>query len=92
MVSIVFIFIRKQHLTWADALWGAVIGIPNYFSARFMLYALGAVPAIVAYPVYNITVILLISLVGFSVFKEKLSRRKLLGMAIILAAILVLNL
>lgn len=91
IVSIITLFVKKQKFTWMDALWGALIGVPNYFSARFLLYALGQVSAIVAYPVYNISVILIISLLGFIIFKEKLSKRKLWGIGIILLAILLLN-
>lgn len=91
IVSIITLIVKKQKFTLADALWGALIGVPNYFSARFLLYALSEVSAIVAYPVYNISVILIISLLGFIIFKEKLSKRKLLGIAVILIAILLLN-
>lgn len=92
IVSIVLAGFKKQKFVMIDAFWGVLIGIPNYFSARFLLYALGKVPAIVAYPVYNITVILIVSILGFLLFKEKCSKRKLTGISIILLAILLLNL
>ena len=90
--SICLAIVKKQRFTGKDAFWGVLIGIPNYFSARFLLYALGSVPAIVAYPVYNISVILIVSVLGSLLFKESVSRRKKIGIGVILLAILLLNL
>ena len=86
------VVVKKQHFSKTDALWGVLIGVPNYFSARFLLYALGSIPAIVAYPVYNVTVILIVSVLGFLLFKERCSKRKLSGIAVILLSIVLLNL
>ena len=41
---------KKQRLTKEDLLFGILIGIPNYYSARFLLKSLSFVPAVVAYP------------------------------------------
>lgn len=87
VASIIGIVAKKQRLTAKDFLCGLCIGIPNYFSSRFLLAALSTVPAIVAYPVYNVAVILLISFIGVLLFKEKLGVRKIIGLALIVAAI-----
>lgn len=92
LASTAFVFIKKQKYTAVDIIWGVLIGIPNYFSARFLLYALSSISAIVAYPVFNVGAIMLISLMGFVLFKEKLSKRKILGLGIIILAIVLLNL
>ena len=84
--------VKKQKITIADFLCGLAIGIPNYYSTRFMLLSLSRVPAVVAYPSYSVSSIVLVALVGVIVFKEKLSRRKLLAMGVILAALVLLNL
>ena len=75
----------------ADALCGLLIGIPNYYSARFLLLALGSVPAVVAYPVYSVGTIVVISAVGVLGFREKLSVQKKWAMLLILAALVLLN-
>lgn len=85
--SIIGIFAKKQRLTVKDFLCGLCIGLPNYFSSRFLLKALATVPAIVAYPVYNVAVILLISFIGVLIFKEKMGIRKLIGLLLIICAI-----
>ena len=83
---------KKQKLTVSDVAFGLLVGVPNYFSARFLLLSLGAVPAVVAYPSYSVGTIVLIALVGRVAFGEKLSRRQMIAMGVILAALILLNL
>ena len=83
---------KRQKLAIADIAFGLLVGVPNYFSARFLLLSLSAVPAVVAYPSYSVGTIVLIALVGRAVFGEKLSRRQMIAMGVILAALVLLNL
>ena len=76
----------------ADILFGMLIGIPNYFSARFLLLALGSVDAVIAYPVYSVATLITITVVGLLCFHEKLSRKKAIALAMIVAALCLLNL
>ena len=84
--------LRKQPFTWREALWGLMIGIPNYFSARFLLLSLSDVPAVVAYPSYSVGTIVLVTLVGVLLFREKLSKRKIAALSVILVSLALLNL
>lgn len=92
MLCLVAAIIKRQGVTPADFCFGAAIGIPNYFSSRFLMLALSSVPAIVAYPVYNVATIVVISLAGVLLFREKLSRRKLVSISLIALALVLLNL
>ena len=83
---------RKQKLTAADIAFGLLVGVPNYFSARFLLLSLSAVPAVIAYPSYSVGTIVCIALVGKAFFGERLSRRQIVAMGVILAALVLLNL
>ena len=76
--------LKKQKLAAADVLFGIAI--------RFMLLSLSQVPAVVAYPSYSVSSIVLVTLVGVFAFREKLSRRKLAALGMILAALVLLNL
>ena len=84
--------IKKQKLTISDIAFGLLVGVPNYFSARFLLLSLSSVPAVIAYPTYSVGTIVLITLVGRAAFGEKLSRRQIVAMGVILAALVLLNL
>lgn len=92
LLSLGVTLIRRQKVSWKDIAFGAAIGVPNYFATRFLLLSLGSIPAVVVYPIYNVGAIVLISLAGLLLFKEKLSARKLMGMVIIIAALVLLNL
>lgn len=83
---------NRQSIAWVDFFFGLLIGIPNYFSARFMLHALNTIPAVVAYPVYSVATIVVVTLTGVLFFKEKLSRRQVIALAVIMAALVLLNL
>ena len=82
---------KKERIGKAEMLYGALIGIPNYCSARFLLKSLAHVPAVIAYPTNSVAVIVLISIGGVVFFKEKISRRQMTAMAAILAALVLLN-
>lgn len=82
---------KRQHMTAADFGFGLLIGIPNYFSARFLLYALSQVPAVIAYPTYSVGSIIAVMLVSRVVFGERLSRRQIIALVMILSALVLLN-
>lgn len=83
---------QKQRIGWREALWGALIGIPNFFSAKFLLGALERISAVVVYPTYSVATLMVITLTGVLFFKEKLRARQWVALGIILAALGLLNL
>ena len=91
-LCIVLCVVRRQRLTLPDMLFGLAISLPNYFSARFLLLSLQAVPAVVAYPSYSVGTIVLVTLAGRLLFGETFSRRKLIALGVILGALVLLNL
>lgn len=91
ILCIALAVLKGQRLTVRDAAFGLLIGVPNYFSARFLLLSLSSVPAVVAYPTYSVGTIVLITLLGRALFHEKLSRRQMLAMLVILASLILLN-
>ena len=92
VLCVLLAWAKRQKLAIADIAFGLLVGVQNYFSARFLLLSLSAVPAVVAYPSYSVGTIVLIALVGRAVFGEKLSRRQMIAMGVILAALVLLNL
>lgn len=83
--------IKRQKPALADVLFGLAIGIPNYFSARFLLLSLSEVPAMIAYPSFSVGTIVVVALAGTLCFKEKLGKRKLAALCVILVALILLN-
>ncbi len=71
---------------------GIAVGVPNYFSSYLLLAALQRLPAFLVYPVFSTGTILLVLLLSALLFRERLNRRQVLGMGLILAALVLLNL
>lgn len=91
ILSIFLVMIKKQKFTKAELLCGAMLGVPNYFSARFLLKALGELSAVVVYPTFSIGTIAVITLTGMIVFKEKLTKLQMFAIALIAIAVVLLN-
>lgn len=79
---------RPGKREWA---YGLLIGIPNFFSAKFMLAALKTVPAVIVYPVCSVGTILVVTMAGVLLFKERLEKRQWVALALILVALVLLN-
>lgn len=71
---------------------GTAVGIPNYFSSALLLKALSGIPAFIAYPVFSTGAILLVTFVSVLFLKERIGRRQILALAMILTALILLNL
>lgn len=82
---------KRQRLSKEDILFGILIGIPNYYSARFLLKSLSYVPAVAAYPTYSVSAIVLVTVAGVVLFHEKMDGRRKGAVAMVLAALLLLN-
>ena len=83
---------EKKPPAIKDLLYGAAVGIPNYFSSHFLLMALeSGLSGVVAYPVFSVFTILIVSVAGVLVFREKLEKRQWAGIAIILVSLALLN-
>ena len=83
--------VKKQSVTVPDVLCGLALGVPNYMSARFLLWALREVPAVVVYPSFSVGTIIVVTLVGMFCFREQVEKRKLAALGMILGALVLLN-
>ena len=59
LIAAVLTFRDKVRVACKDLIIGVLIGIPNYYSARFLLLALGSVEAVLVYPMYSVTTIII---------------------------------
>ena len=90
-LSLALCVMKKQSVTLPDVLCGLALGVPNYMSARFLLWALKDVPAVVVYPSFSVGTIIAVTLAGVLCFREKVERRKLIAIGLILGALVLLN-
>ena len=71
---------------------GAAVGVPNYFSSYLLLRSLQKLPAVLVFPVFSTGTILLVLAAGLLFFRERLTKRQCMGVGLILAALVLLNL
>lgn len=82
---------KKEKPGRMELLYGLLIGIPNFFSAKFLLRSLEELPAVIVYPTYSVATILVVTLTGVLIFRERLSKQQWAGLSAILAALAMLN-
>ena len=82
---------QRRALTRRDVFFGVLAGVPNFLSSRLLLAALTELPAFLVYPSYSVGVILVISAVSFVLFRERLNGRQMIAAAMILGALVLLN-
>lgn len=91
VLCVVLAACKKECPGFRELLFGTLIGIPNFFSAKFLLSALGELPAVVVYPSFNVATMLIVTLAGVAVFREQLSKTQWIAMIGIIAALILLN-
>ena len=81
----------KSKWAWKNALGGLVLGLVNFFSTFNIYQAMRVFDNVVLFPVYNIGVVGLTALIGLALFKERLTWKNYLGMAIALVAVILIT-
>lgn len=89
--ALILLIIKHEKISIYDILFGLVIGVPNYFSSFFTLKALETVPAQIVYPTFCVGTIMIVTLFGVLAFKERLKLKDYIGILIIIAALILLN-
>ena len=87
----VLVIKERETVTWREVLFGLGLGLPNYFSTRFLLLSLSHIPAVIAYPTYSVATILAVTLAGVAFFRERLQKNQWAALGIILVALVLLN-
>ena len=82
---------KKERPGYQEALYGILIGVPNCFSTKFLLGALAELPAVVVYPSFSVGTMLIVTMTGAAIFRERLSRIQWVALAVIVAALVLLN-
>jgi len=93
LVILGFMLISKKSTLNAKSIIGGIaLGIPNYLSFLFLLKALATLSwgSSVIFPVSNLGTVAVATLVSFVVFKEKISKINLAGLAFAAVAIILI--
>ena len=91
ILNVVLVVMKKEKIDRMDILFGLLIGIPNYYVARFLLKAVNLIPAVIVYPSFSVGTILVCTLAGVVLFHEKIGKKQALGIGVILLSLVLLN-
>lgn len=91
VLCVILVVQKNERPGFREFLYGTLIGIPNFFSAKFLLGALGKLPAVVVYPSFSVGTMLIVTITGVAVFGEKLRKIQWAALAAIVAALVLLN-
>ena len=84
-------FRKGVKITKNDILTGILVGIPNMFASYFLIMSFEYYKATVAFPIYSSGSILLISIGGVVLFKERLKRKEVAAIFMIIAAVVLMS-
>lgn len=91
LMCVLLILKDKEKPALVDIGFGVLFGLPNFLSSKFLLKALEYVAPVIVYPMRSVSSIVIITLAGLLLFKEKLSKRQIVAMGIILVSLVLLN-
>lgn len=81
---------RQKGITGREWVMGSLIGIPNLYSSIFLIYALADIDGAIAYPLVNALNVAAGTALGLWIWDDAISRLQWLGIAIAIAAIILL--
>ena len=81
----------KSKWQWKSALGGIGLGVINFFSTSSVYHAMRSFDNVVLFPIYNIGVVSLTAVVGWLVFKEKLTLKNYIGLIIAVIAVILIT-
>ena len=96
--GILILFAKKQisHIKIKNLLWGAIFGIPNFFSIFYFLKALQSDYFIdksyLIFPLTSVGIVVTTTFLGVLIYKEILTKRNLIGITIAVISILIISL
>ncbi len=91
LMAFLLMIVRHERIHRADVLFGALLGIPNFYAARITLKALEYIPASIFYPSCHVGTLVAVTLTGLFLFKERLTKRQWVAAGLILIAMVLLN-
>ena len=91
VLCLVLVIRKIERPGFREFFYGVLIGIPNFFSAKFLLASLKSLPAVVVYPSFSVGTLLLVTLTGVFIFRERLRKLQWVALLAIIAALILLN-
>jgi drug/metabolite transporter (DMT)-like permease len=87
------ILMKKEKFEMKSIIGGIALGIPNYFSIEFLIRALKikGIESSVLFTINNVSIVLLTTLFGLFLFKEKLENKNWIGVLLAVISIVLIT-
>lgn len=87
------ILMKKEKFEMKSIIGGIALGIPNYFSIEFLIRALKikGIESSVLFTINNVSIVLLTTLFGLFLFKEKLENKNWIGVLLAVTSIILIT-
>lgn len=87
------LIIGKAKLKMRNFYAGIILGVPNFYSIYFLLKALQTkgLESSTLFTINNVSIVLFSTVVGFLLFKEKLSKKNVFGIALAIISIILIT-
>ncbi|NLC54358.1 MAG: hypothetical protein GX769_00565 [Erysipelothrix sp.] len=92
IISIFYTKKTKAKIAKKDIFIGFSVGIPNLFSSYFLILSLDTIKTAVAFPLYSAGSIILISIGGYLIFKERINTNAKVAIFLTIIALILINL
>ena len=92
MLGLPFLLFRvakgESKFQWKNLLAGIALGVPNFFSIYYMMKILTiGMEGSVVFPINNVGILIFSALIGFLIFKEKITSQAIIGLILAILAI-----
>ena len=91
ILSLFLVLVKRVIISRQIIIAGFLLGIPNYFSAYFILKALQQLSGAITFTLNNIGIIMLSTFLGFIIWRESLKRKAIFAIAFAIISVILLN-
>lgn len=81
---------REVHFSFKEMGYGTATGVVNLYSSIFLIYALKLMPGSIVFPLVNVSLVVLGTIIGIGIWKDKPSVKQWSGLAIAIISIILL--
>jgi len=92
LLSLLFVLVKQVKINRQMIVAGFFLGIPNYFSAYFILKALQQLSGAITFTLNNIGIIMLSTFLGFIIWREPLKQKAISAIAFAIISVILLSL
>ncbi|MEJ2535653.1 MAG: hypothetical protein P8048_01090 [Calditrichia bacterium] len=91
ILSLFLVLVKRVKISRQIIIAGFLLGIPNYFSAYFILKALQQLSGAITFTLNNIGIIMLSTFLGFIIWREPLKRKAIFAIVFAIISVILLN-